>query len=55
MGLGLEVAYWIVVFVTTAILLFIDIYSLILFSDLLLDHLNPIELCEKVNFLIYPE
>ncbi|GJQ14816.1 hypothetical protein GpartN1_g6607.t1 [Galdieria partita] len=55
MGLALEVAYWIVVFLTTAVLLFMDIYSLILFSDLLMDHLNPVELCDKVNFLIYPE
>eukprot|EP00871_Galdieria_phlegrea_P000817 jgi/Galph1/1736/GphlegSOOS_G421.1 len=50
-----QVIYWIIIFVTTAILLFIDIYNLILFSDLLTDHLNPIELCDKVNFLIYPE
>ncbi|KAK4523382.1 hypothetical protein GAYE_PCTG52G1277 [Galdieria yellowstonensis] len=55
MSILFEILYWIFVFMLTAALLFCAIYTLVLFSDLMIDHINPVELCDKVNFLIYPE
>lgn len=55
MGVIVEVAFWACVFLGTAALLFCSVYSLILFSDLTVDHINPIELCQLINRLILPE
>lgn len=55
MGVIYEAAFWATVFVGTAGLLFCSVYALLLFSDLSVDHINPIELCELVNRLVVPE
>lgn len=55
MGLIIEVLFWSTVFLSTAALLFCTVYALILFSDLTVDHINPIELCDLVNRLVLPE
>lgn len=55
MGIILQVFFWTTVFIGTAGLLFCSVYSLILFADLTVDHINPIELCELVNRLVLPE
>ncbi|CAN8074503.1 unnamed protein product [Agarophyton chilense] len=55
MGVITEVFFWATVFLGTAALLFCSVYALILFSDLTVDHINPIELCELVNRLVIPE
>lgn len=55
MGVVGEVSFWVFVFLATAGLLFCSVYSLILFSDLSVDHINPIELCELINRLVVPE
>lgn len=55
MGVISEVMFWSTVFLGTAGLLFCSVYALILFSDLTVDHINPIELCELVNRLVFPE
>ncbi|KAA8493925.1 ER-derived vesicles protein ERV14 [Porphyridium purpureum] len=47
--------YWGGVFACLAVLLFITVYTLILFSDLLIDYINPLELCDRVNQLALPE
>lgn len=55
MGVITEVVFWATVFLGTASLLFCSVYALILYSDLTVDHINPIELCELVNRLVLPE
>jgi len=50
-----EVLFWAITFLGTAMLLFCAVYALILFSDLQVDHINPIELCELINRLVVPE
>lgn len=55
MGVITEVTFWATVFLGTAGLLFCSVYALILFADLTVDHINPIELCELVNRLVIPE
>lgn len=55
MSLIVEITFWATIFLGTAGLLFCSVYSLILFSDLTVDHINPIELCGIVNRLIIPE
>ena len=50
-----EVTFWATIFLGTAGLLFVSVYSLVLFSDLTVDHINPIELCSILNRLIIPE
>lgn len=55
MSLVVEITFWATVFLGTAGLLFCSVYSLILYSDLKADHINPIELCGIVNQLIIPE
>jgi len=51
----MEVTFWTTIFLGTAGLLFVSVYSLVLFSDLTVDHINPIELCSTLNPLIIPE
>lgn len=51
MGVALDVTFWVTIFLATSGELFITLYTLILFSDLLMDHVNPIELCARVNGL----
>lgn len=51
----LDLGFWFSVFFATAWLLFCMVYSLILFADLRIDHINPIELCERINQLRLPE
>lgn len=55
MGVITEVLFWATVFLGTAGLLFCSVYALILFADLSVDHINPIELCELINRMIMPE
>lgn len=55
MGVLTEVVFWSTVFLGTAALLFCSVYALILYSDLTVDHINPIELCALVNKLVLPE
>lgn len=55
MSLIVEITFWATIFLGTAGLLFCSVYSLILFSDLTVDHINPIELCQIVNRLVLPE
>jgi len=55
MSVIVEVLFWAAIFLGTAVLLFCSVYSLILFSDLTVDHINPIELCDLVNGLVIPE
>lgn len=55
MGVVVEVTFWATIFLGTAGLLFVSVYSLVLFSDLTVDHINPIELCSILNRLIIPE
>lgn len=55
MGVISEVFFWSTVFLGTASLLFCSVYALILFADLTVDHINPIELCDLVNRLVVPE
>lgn len=55
MGVVTEVFFWSTVFLGTAALLFCSVYALILFADLSVDHINPIDLCELVNRLVVPE
>lgn len=50
-----EVLFWFTVFLGTGALLFCSVYKLILYADLSVDHINPIQLCEYVNFLMLPE
>lgn len=50
-----EVTFWSVVFLGTAALLFCCVYTLIMFADLTVDHINPIELCAQINQLVLPE
>mmetsp|Transcript_38666 Transcript_38666/g.152687 ORF Transcript_38666/g.152687 Transcript_38666/m.152687 type:complete len:139 (-) Transcript_38666:1825-2241(-) len=52
---ALEVGFWMSVFFGTSWLLFCMVYTLILFSDLMADIINPIELCERVNRYRWPE
>lgn len=55
MSLVVEITFWATIFLGTAGLLFVSVYSLVLFSDLTVDHINPIELCSILNRLIIPE
>lgn len=55
MGVVTEVFFWSAVFLGTAALLFCSVYALILFTDLTVDHINPIDLCELINRLVVPE
>lgn len=55
MSVVVEVTFWATIFLGTAGLLFCSVYSLVLFSDLTVDHINPIELCSILNRLILPE
>ena len=41
--------------VISAVLLFTSVYFVIMFSDLEMDYVNPIELCKKLNVLVVPE
>lgn len=50
-----EVIFWFLIFLGTGGLLFCSVYTLILLADLSVDHINPIELCEYVNRLVFPE
>ena len=50
-----EILFWLVVFGVTAGMLFMNVFTLILYSDLEADHINPVELCERVNGLVLPE
>mmetsp|Transcript_9239 Transcript_9239/g.27816 ORF Transcript_9239/g.27816 Transcript_9239/m.27816 type:complete len:139 (+) Transcript_9239:204-620(+) len=52
---AVDIGYWFAVFFATAWLLFCMVYTLILFADLTVDHINPIELCDQVNQLRWPE
>jgi len=52
---AIEVGFWLSVFLGTSWLLFSMVYTLILFSDLMADIINPIELCERVNRFRWPE
>jgi len=52
MGVALDVTFWVAIFLAISGELFITVYTLILFSDLLMDHVNPIELCSRVNGLV---
>ena len=40
---------------SAAFLLFIMVYYVIMFSDLEMDYVNPIELCRRLNVLVVPE
>lgn len=51
----IEVLFWFTVFLGTSGLLFCSVYTLILFADLSVDHINPIELCDYINRLVLPE
>lgn len=55
MSVIFEILFWFIVFMTTGGLIFCSVYTLILFADLSVDHINPIELCEYVNSLVIPE
>lgn len=55
MEVALEVIFWFVVFVGTGALLFTSVYKLILFADLTVDHINPMDLCDYVNKMVVPE
>mmetsp|Transcript_1934 Transcript_1934/g.3443 ORF Transcript_1934/g.3443 Transcript_1934/m.3443 type:complete len:141 (+) Transcript_1934:37-459(+) len=44
-----EVIFWLWAFLSTCALLFFALYDLLLFSDLSQDHINPIELCDRLN------
>lgn len=55
MNIIVEVLFWFTVFLGTGGLLFCSVYTLILFADLTVDHINPIELCECVNRIVIPE
>ena len=41
--------------VIAAVLLFTMVYYVIMFSDLELDYVNPIELCRRLNRVVVPE
>lgn len=41
--------------IAAAILLFIMVYFIIMFSDLEVDYINPIDLCNKLNLVVLPE
>ncbi|RCH88073.1 hypothetical protein CU098_009878 [Rhizopus stolonifer] len=41
--------------VMSALLLFMMVYFVIMFSDLECDYINPIDLCNKLNQLVLPE
>lgn len=55
MSIIFEIIFWFLVFLGTGGLLFCSVYTLILFADLSVDHINPIDLCEYVNRLVFPE
>lgn len=55
MGVLIEVAFWSSVFLGTGALLFCSVYSLILYADLSVDYINPIQLCDHINRTILPE
>merc|ERR1711974_160413 len=46
---------WLFIFFVGAGLLFVTVYFLISFSDLECDHLNPIDLSNKLNSVVLPE
>lgn len=47
--LAVDIGFWAILFLGTALLLFSMVYALVLYSDLSRDHVNPIELCELIN------
>ena len=48
-----EVLFWVCTFGCLCLLMFCTAYTLILFSDLLIDFINPVELCDRLNQLLY--
>jgi protein cornichon len=50
-----DVVFWAMLFLGTALLLFCMVYALVLFGDLSRDHVNPVEFCELVNRTVYWE
>eukprot|EP00735_Rhodelphis_limneticus_P012882 TRINITY_DN6296_c0_g1::TRINITY_DN6296_c0_g1_i1::g.186::m.186 TRINITY_DN6296_c0_g1::TRINITY_DN6296_c0_g1_i1::g.186 ORF type:complete len:165 (-),score=12.47,sp/P53173/ERV14_YEAST/30.43/1e-10,Cornichon/PF03311.9/3.1e-21,PepSY_TM_3/PF13706.1/3.8e+03,PepSY_TM_3/PF13706.1/9.4,PepSY_TM_3/PF13706.1/6.3e+03,PepSY_TM_3/PF13706.1/0.041,DUF1218/PF06749.7/1.5e+02,DUF1218/PF06749.7/1.4e+03,DUF1218/PF06749.7/1.5 TRINITY_DN6296_c0_g1_i1:566-1018(-) len=52
---GFEVVLWAAIFVFGLVLAFIQMHHLMNISELEIDHLNPIEFCEKINCTIKPE
>eukprot|EP00163_Fabomonas_tropica_P001330 TRINITY_DN11005_c0_g2_i1.p1 TRINITY_DN11005_c0_g2~~TRINITY_DN11005_c0_g2_i1.p1 ORF type:complete len:139 (-),score=22.40 TRINITY_DN11005_c0_g2_i1:242-658(-) len=46
---------WLFIFFLGAALLFCTIYLIISFSDLECDHINPIDMCKRLNPLVLPE
>lgn len=51
----LFVMFWFSVFLGTGSLLFCSVYTLLLYADLDVDHINPFDLCNYVNRLVVPE
>eukprot|EP00123_Amoebidium_parasiticum_P019284 comp24436_c0_seq1/m.46703 comp24436_c0_seq1/g.46703 ORF comp24436_c0_seq1/g.46703 comp24436_c0_seq1/m.46703 type:complete len:135 (-) comp24436_c0_seq1:418-822(-) len=41
--------------ILSALLLFMMVYFIIMFSDLEVDYINPIDLCQKLNQYVLPE
>ncbi|KAH8926488.1 cornichon [Atractiella rhizophila] len=48
---------WLFLFsvIMAAVLLFTAVYFIIMFSDLEVDYINPIDLCNKLNQFVLPE
>ena len=53
--LTFESILWIVCFIAATGLMFMMVWRLVCFQDLEEDHLNPIDLCRKLNQLVVPE
>ncbi|KAG4100723.1 cornichon [Neocallimastix lanati (nom. inval.)] len=52
--MGVEALLFLLAAIISAVLLFIMVYFVIMFTDLENDYINPIDLCTKLNHFVIP-
>jgi hypothetical protein len=52
-AIAMQAESWLFIFavISAAVLLFFMVYFIIMFSDLEVDYINPIDLCNKLNMV----